>query len=295
MNSRRVPEGIRVVSDPLPHVVVDLPTARGTIYLNGAHVAEWTPADQQPVLFLSDDSWLEEGQPIRGGIPVCFPWFADGVDATYRPFHGYARLAQWELTGAAVEADVAHLEFKLPLDEVSGLPGAESRHGTFDATLSVSMGRELTVLFTVSSDHEFVFEEALHTYFRVQDITQTRIVGLDRAHYWDKVNQDVSVQDGDITFTGEVDRVYESTGAVQIVDEANSRVIVVDKTNSSNTVVWNPWRDKSQDVPDLGAAEWASMVCVETANVKQNRVALAPGESHSMSVTISVADLPEEQ
>lgn len=293
MNSRRVPEGIRVVSDPIPHVTVDLPTATGTIYLNGAHVAEWTPTDHQPVLFLSGDSWLEEGQPIRGGIPVCFPWFADGLDGTYRPFHGYARLAQWELTGAAVEDDVAHLEFKLPLDEVAGLPGAEPHHGSFDATVSVSMGRELTVLFSVSSDHGFVFEEALHTYFRVQDITQTRITGLDQAEYWDKVSRDVSVQSGDITFHGEFDRVYESTGSVQIFDDANARVITVDKTNSANTVVWNPWRDKTQDVSDLGAAEWASLVCVETANVKANRIVLAPGESHSMSVTISVASTEE--
>lgn len=289
MNHLRLPEGIALLPDPLPRLVVTVPTASGVVYLNGAHVAEWTPKGADPVLWMSAESWFEEGQPIRGGIPICLPWFGPGRNNDKSPGHGFVRLAQWNLVEAAVVDGAAHLVLALAGEEASGLPGADEDCLDFSARLIVRMGTTLEVRLEVTAGKsEYTFEEALHTYLSVGDIHRTTVEGLDGASYLDKVAGGIHTQDGPVDFTGETDRVFESTGEVAVVDTAKGRTIRISKTDSANTVVWNPWEAKAAKMPDFGDREWTSMVCVEAANALGNFITLQPGHTHTLVMTLAL-------
>ncbi len=287
-----LPEGITTSSSPIPAVNVDTAAAHGKVYLNGAHVAEWTPAGAEPVLWMSQKSDFEAGKPLRGGIPLCFPWFGPGRPGNLAPGHGFARLAQWTLTKAEVDdAGVATLGFHLSADDCRGVSGAENWTADFTAALTVVFGPELDVTFEVTAgDAPIDFEEAMHSYLAVGDIGQVRVVGLDGADFLDKVAGERRVQEGDVVFTGETDRVYDSTAAVRVEDPAGGRTILVAKTNSKNTVVWNPWIAKAAAMADYGDQEWPGMVCVEAANALDNAVELGAGESCSMSQHLAIAE-----
>lgn len=286
-----LPEGITTSSSPLPAIVVDTPAAHGKVYLNGAHVAEWTPAGAEPVLWMSQQSDFEAGKPLRGGIPLCFPWFGPGRPGNLAPGHGFARLAQWTLAKAEVDdAGVATLGFHLTADDCSATSGAENWTADFTADLTVAFGPELDVTLEVTAgDTPIDFEEALHSYLAVGDIKQVRVVGLDGASYLDKVAGGERVQEGDVVFAGETDRVYESSGDVRVEDPAGGRTILVSKANSKNTVVWNPWIAKAAAMPDYGDDEWPGMVCVEAANALDNAIELGAGESFSMNQHFAIA------
>ena len=286
-----LPEGITTSSSPIPAVNVDAAAAHGKVYLNGAHVAEWTPAGAEPVLWMSQKSDFEAGKPLRGGIPLCFPWFGPGRPGNLAPGHGFARLAQWTLTKAEVDdAGVATLGFQLTADDCRGVSGAENWTADFTAALTVVFGPELDVTFEVTAgDAPIDFEEAMHSYLAVGDIQQVKVVGLDGADFLDKVAGERRVQEGDVVFTGETDRVYDSTATVRVEDPVGGRTILVSKTNSKNTVVWNPWMAKAAAMADYGDQEWPGMVCVEAANALDDAVELGAGESCTISQHLAIA------
>jgi glucose-6-phosphate 1-epimerase len=275
----------------LPKVQVTTPAASGEIYLLGGQVTSWVPAGHADVLFVSAASRFEAGRSIRGGIPVCFPWFANKADDPQAPAHGFVRSAAWRLDSIA-QRDGA------PVVTVV----AESSEQTralwpfgFRATLRAAFGSTLRVEFAVTNTGTtpLTFEEALHTYYGVGDITTVRVTGLDRVRYRDKVAAGLErLQDGDITFIGETDRVYlDTTGAVDILDPSRGRRIRVEKTQSRATVVWNPWIDRARAMSDLLDDDWTRMVCVETCNVEPSAIVLRPGEEHAVSMTVSVSAL----
>lgn len=286
MSELLLPAGLTAIDSPLPGIKVDTPAAQGVIYFNGAHVAEWTPADARPVLWMSEKSLLEEGKAIRGGVPVIFPWFGTGPDGDQTPQHGLARLAQWHLTHAKVsESGIVTMSLTLPIHELD----APDIPADCTVELHVSMGRALMLQLVVTAGTQPVsFEAALHTYFAVSDITQVRIEGLDATSYADKVSGGVVEQSGPVTFSGETDRVYESHTSTRIIDEGWQREIMVEKVGSAQTVVWNPWIDKSAAMPDFGDDEWPGMVCVEAVNSREQAITVRPGDRHLMSQTISL-------
>ena len=155
---------------------------------------------------------------------------------------------------------------------------------------TVDFGAKLTMSLTVTNTDStaFEFEEALHTYLSVGDSQRISIEGLDGARYFDKVAQQEEQQSGAVAISDETDRVYYSEGTVQVKDPAMARTITVAKEGSANTVVWNPWTEKSKAMDDFADDEWQSMVCVETANVLDNAVRLDAGESHTMTQILSV-------
>ncbi|MDO5494346.1 MAG: D-hexose-6-phosphate mutarotase, partial [bacterium] len=213
----------------MPVVEVQTPRARACLYLHGAHLTEWTPAGQEQVLWLSSTSRFEEGMPIRGGIPLCLPWFSRGPSGDKEPMHGLARLNPWELTGASDSDGTVTLQLALQQDEWS-------------ASLTLTIGEELGLELTTTNhgDSNLQVEEALHTYFMVSDVALVSVEGLDGARYFDKVADEHASQEGAITFEGATDRVYESAEPVTILDPGLGRRIQIEKQSSENTVVWNP-------------------------------------------------------
>jgi len=268
-------------------LTVNHATCTARVALNGAHVMEWTPAGQTPVLYLSPQAVLEPGKPIRGGIPVCWPWFnAHPTDAT-KPMHGIARNRPWTLMEASESEEGVKLSFVL----CSDVGTHELWPYAFEAHLTVLLGAKLEVsLQTVNKgDCEFVVAEALHTYLTVGDITQVTVKGLADTDYLDTVGErTVRHQTGDITFDREVDRQYVSTGTVTVEDPALGRTVVIEKTGSGTTVVWNPWIEKSKRLADLPDDAFHGFLCIEAANAGDAAVTVAPGEAHVIQTVISL-------
>jgi glucose-6-phosphate 1-epimerase len=271
----------------LPMIEVSTAWSTAEIYLQGAHVTHFKKRNEPPLLFLSQCSRFTEGQPIRGGIPVVFPWFGprEGLGQ-----HGFARVKTWELKEFAPAPDGSvSVRFRLP-----DCPEA-SAFGPFTADYIVSVSDSLKLELVVtnhSKTDEFVFENCLHTYFEVGDITAVSISGLKGAKYLDKVANFAQKTENDeaIRIASEIDRIYLHTpAAVEIVDPRLGRKILVEKQASLSTVVWNPWIAKAQQMPDFGNEEYERMVCVESGNVAENQIRLPPGESSRLTVKLSTA------
>lgn len=267
--------------------------ASATIYLQGAHLTHWQPAGQNPVLFTSEHSDFAPGKPIRGGVPVLFPWF--GPDTLNRasgqpaPSHGFARILPWDLAFAALAGDDLHLTFTLAPDETTRSFGYDQ----FRLAYQLTIGPTLTMQLTIANDtpQPLRFEEGLHTYFAVSDVRQVTVSGLEPTSYLDKMdgmNLHPAAHQP-LTFASATDRVYlDTTAACILHDPAGSRQITISKSGSDATVVWNPWSEIASRLPDLGNDEWPHMLCIETVNAATNAVTLSPGQTHSMQCSISV-------
>jgi glucose-6-phosphate 1-epimerase len=245
------------------------------------------------VIWMSKASMFEPAQPLRGGVPICFPWFGPGRDSSMSPVHGYARLADWSLTSAEDVDGTVRLVLVLTDADVAGLPGVEKWQHPFQLTYRVSFGAEHAVALTVrnTGTDEFVFEEALHTYLGVDDIHRVRIEGLDGSQYLDRAPggaKERVTQAGPVTFTGETDRLYYSASPASVIDVASGRRITVASDGSANTVVWNPWIAKAAAMPDYGDDEWRKAVCLESANALEGAITLNPGAEHIMSAWYAV-------
>jgi glucose-6-phosphate 1-epimerase len=274
----------------LPFLVVqnDRCAARLTPY--GAQLCEWTPVGQaSSVLFVSPRATFEAGKAIRGGVPVCFPWFAAHPSDPTKPAHGFARTRLWEVTDViADDAGQVHVALRLAADErTRALWDAE-----FTASLSVTLGATLTMTLDIEnrSGRPIAYESALHTYLAVGDVEKVRIHGLERTRFIDKVDgmQEKVAGAEPLALTGDTDRVFLDTTAPCTVDDpVLGRRVRVEKGGSLVTVVWNPGREKGQAVPDIGDA-WRRFVCVETASCGPHAIRLAPGARHAMTATINM-------
>jgi glucose-6-phosphate 1-epimerase len=280
---RQTPSGL-VYAD------ITAPAGSATVYLQGAHLAAWQPKGEKPVIFMSRKSDIEPGKPIRGGVPLAFPWFAidskqDRVEGKPGPSHGFARIQDWNVAFAAMAGDDLHLTFTLG-------PTAMSRSMGFDKfklVFELAIGRSLTMKMTVANedDKPLLFEEAFHTYFHVIDVHEVSVTGLEPTSFIDKTD-DFKVKPplgAPLRFTGFTDRIYGNTTATCVIhDELAKRSIKIEKTNSNTTVVFNPWKE----LPDMGPDEWHEMLCVETVNAGANTVTLAPAKTHTMTAHITI-------
>jgi glucose-6-phosphate 1-epimerase len=271
--------------------MVEITTAWSTaeIYLHGAHVTNFKKHDEAPMLFLSQCSRFEENQPIRGGIPIIFPWFGPREGMVT---HGFARIKPWEIKEILPAADGGvSVRLRLPNYPEAGA------YPPFLAEYVVTVNEALTLELMVtnnSTDAKLEFEECLHSYFAVEDIAATCVTGLKGVSYLDKVANFAkkTEKDNAIKISSEVDRIYlDTAGKVEIRDERLGRVIRVAKENSASTVVWNPWIAKAQQMPDFGNEEYQNMVCVESGNVNLNKVVLDAGKSATMKVKLSTERL----
>jgi glucose-6-phosphate 1-epimerase len=261
------------------------------ITTNGAHVTEFTPTGEKPVMWMSKSSNLTVNSALRGGVPVCAPWFGPAPVAG-RPNHGIVRTQIWEieeissLVGGAV---------KVVMSLDSSNIDKSLYDWSFKATMTIIAANtlEMTLSFTNTDDKEGIFTGALHTYFAVSNIDNVTVKGLSNHTYEDKVPGAVQtsgvLQNGDIKVASEVDRVYQpSFGSTFLCDSGWNRVIRVDKTGSGSTVVWNPWIEKSKKMADFGDLEYKEMICIESAIALNDARKVAPNATVIFSQKLSI-------
>ena len=286
---------------PLLEVKTEQCEALLSVY--GAHVVAWTPTPPptssgqgvpRPGLFCSPRTLWGSGKAIRGGVPVCWPWFGARTndpmpDGKASPQHGFARTRPWfvEHVGVADNGRVEVVFLLVSDDDTLALwPHA------FETRLRVSLGLTLSITLEVKNvdDTPFEMEGALHTYLIVGDVEQVRVLGLEGTRFVDKVDGGVEATSGrePLTLAGETDRIYVATKqAVVVEDPVLGRMLRIEKSGSNATVVWNPWLVKATAMTDLGGDAWRSFVCVEAAAVRPP-VQLSPGAVHTLSTRVSI-------
>ncbi|HEV2732434.1 MAG TPA: D-hexose-6-phosphate mutarotase [Terriglobales bacterium] len=275
----------------LPRVTISSSRAKGEMYLHGAHVTSWCPQAHDEVLFASSKSRWQDGQAIRGGIPICFPWFRGKTDDPHAPAHGVVRTQSWQLASIVDNEDGVAVTMFIDSDE-------QTRRwwpGEFRLMHRATFGPELRLELICSNtgNTPFRFEEALHTYNRVADVANVRVRGLDGTHYLDNTDSNKEkTQVGEATTASQTDNAYLDTqNAVALIDPGLRRHIRLEKTNSRTTVVWNPWREGAAKMQDLGDGEWKRFLCVEASNIMSAAVTLEPGQEHKMTALLSVERL----
>jgi glucose-6-phosphate 1-epimerase len=273
----------------LCRAVISTPDAEGQVYLQGAHVTHWTPRGQRPVLFMSSKSLFTAGKAIRGGVPIIFPWFGGRSDGKPGPAHGFARSMAWEVESTKEANRNITISLVLKPNDATRALGFDAFHVRF----SVTFGAELKMELETRNDsaQEFVYEEALHTYFSIGDIAQAHVTGLEGTVYIDKTDgfKRKPQSNEPVRIAKETDQVHLNTQDSCIVHDATwQRRILIDKSGSQSTVVWNPWIEKTAGMSDMAPEDWREMICVETANASDNVVHLPPGASHTLRTVLRV-------
>ena len=286
-----IPEQVNFKDGPGGLTVAEVTNslASATIALQGAHVMTWAPRGESPVLWLSRAAKFAPGKSIRGGVPVCWPWFGPHAKEASFPGHGYARTVMWEVVKTETLADGAtRLTFRLI---ETAATRAQWPHPS-EVTLMVTVGRTLALdLVTRNTGKEpIVIGDALHTYFEVSDIRNVTIRGLEDCPYIDKMdNGSRKRQEGPVTIGAETDRIYlDSSADCLIEDPGLKRRIRIAKRGSRSTVVWNPWIEKTKKMGDLGEHGYRKMLCVESTNAAADVVTIAPNKEHHLWVRYTV-------
>ena len=274
----------------LPKVRITTPEASGEIYLHGAHITSWKPSGTEEVLFLSSKSRWEHGRAIRGGVPICFPWFGGKSDDPKAPAHGFARTKAWRLESISQVGRAVTVSMFTESDESTKTWWPADFRLVYRVTFGTELGLELQM--TNTGRTRLRFEEALHAYHSVGNIQEARMRGLDGVQYLDKTDSNrKKLQQGEIAITSETDRIYlDTTDAIELDDPVMHRATRVIKENSRTTVVWNPWVQKARALSDFGDDEWTQMICIESSNVSDFAVDLAPGQQHTMKARVRVTN-----
>ena len=258
-------------------------TAQAKVALQGAHLFHYQRQDQEPLIWLSQASFFEPGKAIRGGIPICWPWFGKHPSPKM-PQHGFARTAPWEL----LESDETDEdETKLTL-QLQHLPEHFKLWPyRFELRLHITIGQTLTLALTTTNcdEQSFTITSALHSYFAVSDIQNVSIEGLENTPYLDTVTNRQEMQTGRVRITREVDRIYHQVHNPLTLHD-RERTVTIDSTGSSSVVVWNPWVDKCARMADMDDGAYQKMVCIETANALDDARVLDPGAGHTMAALI---------
>jgi glucose-6-phosphate 1-epimerase len=283
--------GVGEGNGAMPRVKITSPLCEAEIYLHGAQVTSWKPAGSDEVLFLSAKARWTDGQAVRGGIPICFPWFRAKANDPQAPAHGFARTRTWRLQSVLEEDGAVVVSMMTESDE-------RSRRwwpGEFRLVHRVTFGSQLTLelVCTNTGTTPLHFEEALHTYNRVADVQHVRVLGLDTVRFLGNTDSNKEkAQRGDVAITSQTDNAYLNTrDTVELLDPNMRRRIRLAKANSLTTVVWNPWREKASEMRDLGNDEWTQFLCVEASNILNAAINLAPGQEHRMTAILTVERL----
>ncbi len=272
-----------------PMAVIENQFAKCEVSLYGAQVLSYQPKGQQDLLWMSDASMFQAGKAIRGGIPICFPWFGPHETDTQKPMHGFARLLTWNVTETSTLVNGA-TQLKLNLNNKPVT--LEMWPFPFEAEVVVVVGDtlEVTLSYSNSGNKTFVCSDALHTYFNVSDIANVSIAGLTGTKYFVGPDKDKVYTQTEqlLTIQKEENRRYiDHTGHCIIEDTGYNRKIRVVKKGSKVTVVWNPW-DGAKNMADMLPDGYKTMICVEAVNAYNNMVSVNPGQSFSVSTIIGV-------
>ncbi len=273
-------------------IVVEVGNAQATarIALQGAQVLDWTPAGGQPVIWVSPGAIYTAGKSVRGGVPVCWPWFGPHTTEAGFPAHGFARTQCWEMVQVQQLSDGSTtLSLRLLQDANTRLLWPHDA----ELLLLVNVGRRLQIdlLTRNTGDEAFTVTQALHTYFAVSDVREVSVRGLEEVAYIDKVADGArDVQSGPVMFCAETDRIYLDQGGECVIDDPGlQRRICIRREGSRSTVVWNPWAEKSVAMADMGEGAYRGMLCVEATNAAEDAVCIEPGGEHRLQVSYRLA------
>ncbi|WP_303289461.1 D-hexose-6-phosphate mutarotase [Marinobacter sp. SS5-14b] len=271
------------------------PLFQATVFLQGAHLSHFSPRDEANWLWLSDLAKFQPGRAIRGGIPICWPWFGDPArnppairsHIKTTSAHGFARTALWRLED--VRESAHEVEISLSLNANDDFAEHWTGHALALATFSFSVKScQIALTTTNLSRNPMSISQALHTYLPTQDIARTRLLGLGNSQYVDTLRDwEYFNQEGPVYFEGETDRIYETGEPLIVVTPSGKRKLT--SVGSDSTVVWNPGLEKSRRLSDFPDTGWQKMLCVETANAAADYRVLNDGQSHTLGVVIGRA------
>jgi len=288
----RIPGKLEITSEHggLPIAIITNKFAKVLVSIYGAHVLSYQPKGQEEVLWMSSQSTFEEGNPIRGGIPICFPWFGPHASDSQKPQHGFARLQMWKVTKTA---DLPGGETQLCLSLQQDQKLKTLWPYSFHAEMIITVGASLNVAFrcTNTSKEQLSYTGALHSYFTVSDIANIKIKGLRGSRYYNGIGATVpSAQEEDnLVIQKEENRRYIDTTSDCIIEDSGlSRKIRVGKKGSRVTVVWNPGAEMAKKIADMPDDGYKTMICVEAVNAYNDIVVVQPKENRTLATTITV-------
>jgi glucose-6-phosphate 1-epimerase len=288
-------DDVRFIKDAngLDYIEIENRHATAKLALQGGHVMHWQPKHTSaPVLWLSDQSRYETGRSIRGGIPLCWPWFGAHPTDSSLCMHGFARVTPFSVIDIG-QTNNGNTRIILQMKHTENAQRQLSYPYTLVLTIEIGATLSIKLATTNRATQPFFMGEAFHTYFNIGDVEKVSIAGLGDTEYADKLlDYWRDTQEGEIQFNQEFDRVYVGTRApVTIQDPILRRNIRIEKKGSNTTVVWTPWQKKAHQMPDMPKDDsWRHMICVETANAMENLVMINPGYTHILAVEYSVTD-----
>ncbi|RTR32118.1 D-hexose-6-phosphate mutarotase [Shewanella atlantica] len=266
----------------LEYVDVDTPLCKARIFMQGAQIDLFQPKGKKPLLWVSSADDYQPGSGIRGGIPICWPWFGM-TDNPDWPQHGFARTSLWTLESVQMRSEAVELKFALQITEEN------RQYWPHDTRVEVMfiLADTLTVSLTNTnlSDQPVPLTQALHTYFPINDIHQLRASGFEGSQYIEFGEGPYQQTTDEVVFDRETDRVYTQLSQNQQLHTPDG-IIEVGRENSQSAVLWNPWIDKSQRLSRFNSDDYLSMVCLEAANVLEDKLTLAPNESHTLTTKV---------
>lgn len=302
----------RTHTTTLPVVVISNARCQATVALQGAQLLTFHTATGQSLLWLSPNAIFQGGKAIRGGIPVCLPWFGPHPSDAQKPQHGFARNREWTMLEAeAVDSGTTRVVWELHYpdwrqegadsrpDSAGVRPGTDNPHdvlfsGQFRARLIMTLADTIDLELVVDNTgaDPFPLSWALHSYHPVSDLATAEISGLEQCHYWDNADRAGAVgqrekkqQAGSIGFSAEVDRLYVDAPSTQCL-HSGPMTFVVSAENCSSAIIWNPGQVLAANMTDVGSQHYQEFVCLERGNAAENTLALAPGDTHRARLTI---------
>ena len=264
--------------------------AHATVSTYAGQLLSYRRKDQQEdLLFVSDKAYYEVGKAIKGGIPVCWPWFGPDPENQGRPAHGFVRNRQWQVSGSESLGD-GSTKIILSMTDNDATRALWPHPFRLDIEITVGDSLRVELVTRNTGDDSITISQALHSYFRVGDIGKVSVTGLDGVSYIDKVNDaGQKTQTGPLSINGEVDRIYTGvTGELCIDDSALGRSIAIASSGCSTAVVWNPWVEIAASMADLNDDDYLQMLCVETANAGPETVTIAAGDCYRLTAEYSI-------
>ncbi len=269
-----------------PIVCIDTPLCRARVSLYGAHVLSWEPRGQRDVFFLSPKVDFSIGKALRGGVPLCWPWFGKHPEDASKPSHGVARTSLWQLSSSEIGEDgVARLVLALPPTDEMTPSGA----------VILEFGEELLMtLVTLDVPHQMAFSAAQHSYYAVSDYEQVAITGLEECAFQEFAAEPVEHLEDPLMPAGNIDRIYhpvDKQAEICIHDPAWGRTIRILRDGSESSIVWNPGEQLAAGMGDLGAEHYRGFIAVESSVVPAENVALRYGETHRLTTRVQVVSI----
>lgn len=274
----------------LPMIKITSGKAKALISIHAGQVLSYIPGNEtEDVMFLSEKAYYQDGKAIKGGVPICWPWFGPDPEGKGRPGHGFVRNRPWNVI--ATEA-TGNGDIKITLGLVDTEETRVIWPQSFELTqeILVSDSLNLALITRNTGSEPFPITQAFHTYFKIGDIAQVKVLGLEDFDYIDKVdNSAQKKQAGAVRIDSEVDRIYLNVGNTMIIDDsALDRCIQIVSQGNKTAVVWNPWEKISAEMADLEDADYQRLLCVETTNAADDIVEVAPNSECRLVANYSV-------